>query len=226
MVTVDADFPDVRARLVREARASLAPLIERIVRDAEARIRGALTPVLDVEHWSGPYASALADVGGRAVADIGERVTRDLGGIVDERAAAKPWSPRGTVQYIAEIALAMSEGEMGQVAARLETAGTAANQRDVLRRAREWLEGMGEDMTNAAARFAAYDAGERAGATQKRWRVNSGNPRSSHAAVSGNTVDFSANFSNGMPYPRGPSPDGAAGVANCECSMVIIKEDS
>lgn len=56
---------------------------------------------------------------------------------------------------------------------------------------------------------------------QKRWQVNSGNPRSSHAAVNGESVPIDETFSNGLEWPGGLGAD-ADEVANCQCSVVIV----
>lgn len=53
----------------------------------------------------------------------------------------------------------------------------------------------------------------------KTWRTG-GNPRSSHAAMDGETVLLSENFSNGMAWP-GDSAGGADEVAGCNCVLEI-----
>jgi HK97 family phage portal protein len=53
----------------------------------------------------------------------------------------------------------------------------------------------------------------------KTW-VTGSNPRSSHAAMNGETVPLSENFSNRMAWP-GDSSGGADEVANCNCSLSI-----
>lgn len=58
-------------------------------------------------------------------------------------------------------------------------------------------------------------------AARKRWQVNSGNPRSSHAAVNGEEVPIDDDFSNGMKWPGSFNGD-VDEVANCQCSVVII----
>ena len=56
---------------------------------------------------------------------------------------------------------------------------------------------------------------------RKRWQVNSGNPRNSHAALNGEEVGIDEEFSNGLPWPGSFSGD-VEEVANCQCSVVII----
>lgn len=73
----------------------------------------------------------------------------------------------------------------------------------------------------AFAGFAAAEAGRQSagGRATKTWRVNSGNPRASHAAMDGETVPIDDVFSNGMEYPGGIGD--VEEVAGCQCSLEI-----
>jgi HK97 family phage portal protein len=77
----------------------------------------------------------------------------------------------------------------------------------------------------AAATYVGFGMVEAARQTKpqalKRWQVNSGNPRSSHAAVNGEEVSIDDDFSNGMKWPGSFNGD-VEEVANCQCSVVII----
>lgn len=73
-------------------------------------------------------------------------------------------------------------------------------------------------MTTTYGNFGAHDGARAGGAGTKTWNTNSGNPRSSHSRMSGQTVPLDDTFSNGMRWPGDPS-GGAAEVANCVCSM-------
>lgn len=76
-------------------------------------------------------------------------------------------------------------------------------------------------MATAVAAWGTLEAGRQTGAATKTWVVTSGNPRSSHAAMAGETVPLNENFSNGMAWPG----DGAIGdpgeLAGCRCELVI-----
>lgn len=72
------------------------------------------------------------------------------------------------------------------------------------------------------AGFATAEAAKQAagGRARKRWQVNSGNPRPSHAAMNGEEVGLDEDFSNGAPWPGSVGdPDEDAG---CTCSLVIV----
>jgi len=68
--------------------------------------------------------------------------------------------------------------------------------------------------------FATAEAGKQAFGDKgtKTWVVASANPRPSHAAMDGETVYLSENFSNGMAWPGDPV-GGAEEVANCTCGL-------
>lgn len=76
--------------------------------------------------------------------------------------------------------------------------------------------------TTAAAEvvsFGGMDAARASGLTRKTWHTRGPNPRASHAAQDGETVDIDDVFSNGLRYPG----DYAAGeideTANCHCHL-------
>lgn len=77
-----------------------------------------------------------------------------------------------------------------------------------------------QQMVTNAANFGARDAAAQSGARSKTWQANSGNPRSTHIALNGETVPIDSTFSNGMRWPGDPA-GGAAEVSNCQCSLAF-----
>ena len=78
-----------------------------------------------------------------------------------------------------------------------------------------------QSFATTIASFAVVEAGRqtsRAGVT-KTWVVNSGNPRSSHAAIDGETVGIDETFSNGARWPGDSSALDVDDIANCQCSI-------
>ena len=57
----------------------------------------------------------------------------------------------------------------------------------------------------------------------KTWIVTSGNPRPSHAAMDGETVDIDAEYSNGAMYP-GDGTLSAEDTVNCRCTSELNRE--
>lgn len=74
-------------------------------------------------------------------------------------------------------------------------------------------------MVTTMSAFGVMEAGQQSGATSKTW-VTGPNPRPEHAAMDGETVPMSEDFSNGMPWPGSPSGD-ADDLAGCNCSLDI-----
>lgn len=72
-------------------------------------------------------------------------------------------------------------------------------------------------VTNATS-FGATEAAKGVGLTEKTWVVTSGNPRSSHAAMSGETVAIDEVFSNGGKWPGDPTLP-VEEVAGCSCEV-------
>ena len=75
-------------------------------------------------------------------------------------------------------------------------------------------------LTSFAAGFGTVEAArQHSSGASKTWRVTSSNPRSSHAAMDGETVPLDETFSNGLMWP------GALGdpdeVAGCQCELDI-----
>ena len=82
----------------------------------------------------------------------------------------------------------------------------------------------GLTIVTALAGFASLEAveqvrGERT--ATKTWLVTSRNPRSSHAAMNGETVPIDQPFSNGAMWPGDTSALDVAEVAGCQCSLQI-----
>jgi hypothetical protein len=78
----------------------------------------------------------------------------------------------------------------------------------------------------ALAAFSRTEAGRKLApdTATKTWRVTSSNPRASHAAMDGETVPISEQFSNGMDFP-GDTAGGADEVAGCECTVTIDRTE-
>jgi HK97 family phage portal protein len=74
----------------------------------------------------------------------------------------------------------------------------------------------GYSIAASVANFARVESAGSNGRRTKTWIVTSGNPRSTHASLDGETVALSEDFSIGAPWPGHPSLD-AEETANCQC---------
>lgn len=70
--------------------------------------------------------------------------------------------------------------------------------------------------------FGGWDAAKASGLRTKTWHTTSKNPRPSHAAQNGETVNVDDIFSNGLRWP-GDRFGSAEDKANCACSMTYGK---
>jgi len=70
--------------------------------------------------------------------------------------------------------------------------------------------------------FGAHEAAQASSLVSKKWRVNSSNPRASHAALDGVSVGIRETFANGLRWPGDPrgSVDELAG---CDCSVEFTR---
>jgi len=71
-----------------------------------------------------------------------------------------------------------------------------------------------------AANFGATEAAKAGGLSTKTWRVNSQNPRDTHAALNGVTVGLHDRFPNNALWPGDPTLP-VEERANCQCSVVF-----
>lgn len=85
----------------------------------------------------------------------------------------------------------------------------------------------GRSIAAAALAFAVMEGvqqginnGAQAAKVTKTWVVNSANPRSSHAAMSGETVEWDEAFSNGARFPQDATLPATEAV-NCECTVDV-----
>jgi HK97 family phage portal protein len=81
--------------------------------------------------------------------------------------------------------------------------------------------GLAQSISTEALSFGGQEAAKAVGARTKTWRVTSVNPRSSHAAIDGQTIPVDAVFSIGGRYPGDHimSPDE---TANCTCVLDYV----
>src|SRR5690606_3512971 len=127
--------------------------------------------------------------------------------------AAQSNAARANQRFYDDLAAALMTGASWRDAARavLEADGFAT----------VWARTLGTE----AASFGRNDAAQASGLATKTWRTTSSNPRASHAALSGTTVQIGETFANGARWP-GDWQAGAAEVVNCVCRLDYSPGDS
>lgn len=151
--------------------------------------------------------------------------------LVELGLAADAYSVRRTQKFLRAVAEsragAINATTLGQLQAALDgdledgaEGSTPAGVFDLAEGAR--AQSSGRTLATTLSGFTATEVGRQLArpATTKTWRVYSGNPRSSHALMDGETVGIDDLFSNAMDWPGDPV-GGADEVAGCMCGVEI-----
>lgn len=198
---VDASFPTVREQRERATREALASLFADQQFDV-MMARRVLGP-----DWDKRLARLIYDLNMATATQVGDRVAAALKG------AFNPAFMGAWLMAVAENSAQDINDSTRADLADAEDEDSRLSVFDALIGGRAAV--YAASMVTTAANFGAQDAARASGAGTKTW-ISSGSPR--HAAMHGETVPLSENFSNGMAWPG--DPDGGAGeVANCRCSV-------
>lgn len=179
----------------------------------------------DAERWDRELSADLFRVADLVTAEVAAGTLRALGIEPDE------YDPDRTYAFLA----AVSERIAGQVNAttfeQIEDALTDDDPDEAVKHVFEVAETSRAEKSGLTAvttfsGFAAAEAVKQTGGEQstKTWQTTSGNPRASHAAMNGETVLVSENFSNGLAWPGDANGD-ADEVAGCHCSLIVNLPD-
>lgn len=174
----------------------------------------------DADRWDGELAEDLLEASLGVSKAAALAVLKDMG---EDPGAYSVERTRKFLKAVAErISRQVNAATLAALEAAAEDGGTEAMGHvfDVAEESRSDQSGM-----TAAATYVGFGMVEAARQTRpqarKRWQVNSGNPRSSHAGVNGEEVGIDDLFSNGLMWPGSFNGD-VDEVANCQCSVVII----
>lgn len=216
MPRVDTRFPVIKERRRREILTALSKVYEAQRGDVLARYESG-SAVLLSKRWDDELYRAIFDNSRAAAREIGAIVAHALNAGPDE------WDPDVMDPWLDEAARGSSRRINDHTRGQLDDAGD----RDAVSGVFAVLLSSGVDrqsrgVVTETANFAVNDAAKASGDLNKRWQVNSGNPRSSHAALNGQIVPIDGVFSNGMRWPGDGANGGAGDVANCRCSLTIL----
>ncbi|NWN89193.1 MAG: phage portal protein [Micrococcaceae bacterium] len=184
---------------------------DEVVADFEADERSARD--IDRSRLDRELGRLLTSLGLSAALDSSREVLSKFGVDLDDGGFAGWMSTMGrnTARFINDatfdqISSAASSSEMRDIFKHL--VGTRAEQIAVSR-------------VTEAFGFGRQEAAKQAGAGKKTWRTRSGNPRSEHASLDGETVNIGDEFSNGARYPGDWAKLDADQAAGCQCDMEI-----
>lgn len=212
---IEAEHVEVFRSVFRRQQAAL--------RSKAGAVRGkaVIDDVWDSDRWDRELAADLLALAIKAVAEVAQRVLAALG------FSPEQFDQPRTVNFLSavadRVASSVNAVTRAQVAEVLDDPD-ALNQvfvRAVDQRAPEAARTQVTNLSGFASAEAVKQTGRRA---TKTWLVTSNNPRPTHLAMNGQTVDLEAKFSNGAEWPADPAL-GVDEVAGCECELEVSVED-
>jgi hypothetical protein len=168
--------------------------------------------------WDADLAATLGGLSTATAKALGTKVAADLGGTYDGADIAD-WLAANSKATAKRINATTAD----EITAALENAAEGEDPGDT-------IDGLFDGEVSARSGqialtavavvggLASQVAARQSGAKTKTWVVTSGNPRSLHSAMDGETVPLGETFSNGMDGP-GDFSGGADEVAGCQCDL-------
>jgi len=221
-VSRKATTPAIRAALVAGHQVELDKFFTRQRAAVKAAAGTKAAGVFDPSAWDGDLSTILHSLSEATAKAIGAKVAADLGGTYDGADIAEYLTSNS-----ASTAKQINQTTADEIAAAFENASADESSDDT-------VDGVfdGEIAARSGqisgtrvaviAGLASLVAARQSKARTKTW-VAGMNPRSSHAAMDGETVPLGEPFSNGMSGP-GDYSGGGDEVANCNCSMDFSTE--
>jgi HK97 family phage portal protein len=219
----DAEPRKFKAALADDERDELTTVLEKFFKRQGDVVRTALGAKADgewwdAERWNTELADDLYPVVKGLATSTGRRTLKDLELDPDE------YDEDQTVNYLAAVAV-NTAGRVNTTTKNLLDA--ARGDSDAIGAVFATAEGsrsgdVGRSLASGVAGFACTEALRQSGHEEKAtksWIVTSKNPRASHAAMNGETVLLSENFSNGAAWPGDAANLDADDLSGCECEL-------
>ena len=186
--------------------------------------------LVDRDQWQESLALLLLQLGLAASADAARQLLAQVG------LPPETYDPERTIAWLTAMASGVAEGIVGATLFEADEALADTGRMDEDGRPVPPEERLGQALEAAAARrvveiassqvtsvsgFGSTEAARQtSGRGRKTWRTRSGNPRSSHRRMNGETVDLDRLFSNGARWP-GDSALRDDERAGCKCAVEI-----
>jgi len=217
---VKAGGGDLRAKLVEEHAKELGRFFTEQRDSVIAALGQKAGGLFDPEDWDNELADVLTALGLATAQAAGTATANQLGSKFDATAVDE-W----VTDSAKKSAQKVNRTTADQLTAALDEADDDAAAEDVIAGVFDGPVSARSDQiatTRVAmvAGFSTLVAGQQSGAATKTWNVQSGKPRTSHAAMDGETVGINELFSNGMNAPGDPA-GGADEVAGCTCGLTL-----
>lgn len=197
-----------------EKRDDMTAAIAEVLAGQKAAIAAAgLKPDAFRSTWDPVMAEAIRPYLGAAALAAARKV------LAEHNPGEDGWAETGLDGYLDKMAETSAGGINAGVVTAVEEAAEDAELDDTF----SALEGAtalawGASLAAQAGAFGGHDAAKASGLGSKTWVVQSGNARSSHAALDGETVAIDDTFSNGARWPGDPTLD-ADESAGCMCAV-------
>lgn len=211
-----------RDRILRERRSAARDFADTLTGALERQQRSVISR-LGAKAKSGVKAVA-ADVFDQARFD--EELTADLSPALRKLArrmavTVADWDPDNAANYLDAYAAGVATEFNTSTAERLDAVLADDGGVDEVGSLFDTIKDgtaltMAASVATSIGEFARKEAADAADVATKTWIVTSGNPRSNHARLNGETVPRSSRFSNGAWFPGDPALP-AEEKANCEC---------
>jgi len=221
-VSRKATTPAIRAALVAGHQVELDKFFTRQRASVKAAAGTKTAGVFDPAAWDGDLSTILHSLSEATAKAIGAKVAADLGGTYDGGDIAEYLTSNS-----ASTAKSINQTTADEIAAAFENAADGESSDDTVDGVFDGEIAARSGQISASrvaviAGLASLVAARQSKARTKTW-VAGMNPRSSHAAMDGETVPLGEPFSNGMSGP-GDYSGGGDEVANCNCSMDFSTE--
>jgi len=218
-----ATTKDIRSGLVAGHQAELDKFFARQRTAVKAAVSKKAAGVFNPSEWDGSLEARLRTLSEATAKALGAKVAADLGGTYDG-ADIETWLAANSKATAKRINATTAD----EITAALENAAEDEDPADTIDGLfdGEVAARSGQIALTAVAvvgGLASQVAARQSGAKTKTWIVTSGNPRSLHSAMDGETVPLGETFSNGMDGP-GDFSGGADEVAGCLCDLQFSTE--
>jgi HK97 family phage portal protein len=213
--SIEAEHAEVFRQVFRRQQAALRS------KAGAARGKALIDDVWDADRWDRELAADLLALALKAVADVAQRVLAALG--LDPAAFDQPRTVNflsAVAERVASSVNAVTRAQVAEVLGDPEALDEVFV-RAVDQRAPEAARTQVTNLSGFASAEAVKQTGRRA---TKTWLVTSNNPRPTHLAMNGQTVELDERFSNGAAWPADPAL-GVDEVAGCECELEVSVED-
>lgn len=218
----------IKARPATSYTTKTAEVLSRFFARQEAAVRSALGSKADAEwwneaRWNTELTTDLYAVSALVTTAVATKQLEELGFDAGE------FDLDRTLAYLATVAKSNAESINTVTKQQIEVALEAGEPLeelghvfDIAKSTRS--EQAGSTIVTALAGFASLEAVNQVRGTRtatKTWFVTSRNPRSSHAAMSGETVPIDQTFSNGAMWPGDSAALDVDEIAGCMCDLQI-----